>query len=409
MESICERNCSKCTFIERCGGCSVCEASVCSKNCGRCFALCHRRPGAVTYFNKVLDGPAFELKPNLDEPISYHIPIIPDPLKVQMCNLKYVGIHAQQAFARNGEKINKSYLEKGFAGVLNINEDAKGILECYVKDRTLEGFWDKRKDIYNQLKQLKLAAAIAPNFSVYEDAPRLDHMHNIKRSVIMYNELLDSGINAIPDVSWFNVSDLDYWCKEIVNKSIPIIAFSFQVVDIQLKTSNEWCNSIPGFRYLCQNIPQNTKIIIAGLVSPLRVMDVINASQGQSVHILNQSAYVQGRRGVISSDRSKVTDLHYCDVLKINIDYFDKLYKRMNLDNENNGLMASLNKWDAAKVRAFCLEYIHGNFKGIEEQYGISLTDAEMVYSMVKRRIRRKPLMEEGDDSKCQNQDQVIV
>ena len=85
---------------------------------------------------------------------------------------------------------------------------------------------------------MKLKAVIAPNFSVYEDTPRVEHLYNIRRSIIIYNELIDYGINAIPDISWYNINDLDFWIEKLNNSECSIIAFSFQVVDVRLKASN---------------------------------------------------------------------------------------------------------------------------------------------------------------------------
>lgn len=374
----------------------MCEASVCARQCNKCFALCFRRASSFAYLSESLGGPEFNLISNKSMCLPNHIPVIPDRLPSSLMKFDIVGINGQHAFARNGGKVNKGYLGNGFARALNINVDAKGILEFYVKDRTLEGFWDNRKEIYKQLRELSLTGIIAPNYSVYEDAPRLDHLYNIKRSTIVYNEMMEYGLKAIPDVSWYNIRDLEEWCKEIKRQHIRVIAFSFQVVDIRLKTSNEWHNSLSGFRYLCQNTPQDTKIIIAGLVSPLRIMEVVNATRGQSIHVLNQSAYVQSRHGILSSTRAQVKDRHYLDLLGDNVSYFDHLYQEMNqLGNKEQDIFSCLRSWDAAKVRTYCLDYITGPINDIELRYGIEQCQAEMVFSIVKRRIRRKKLSEE--------------
>ena len=87
------------------------------------------------------------------------------------------------------------------------------------------------------LKEMGFAAVIAPNYSVYEDASRVDHMYNIKRSMIVYNELVENGIPAVPDVSWYNKSDIDRWCKEINRRNIKVVAFSFQVCETARRES----------------------------------------------------------------------------------------------------------------------------------------------------------------------------
>lgn len=388
--SLCERDCSRCIFIDRCGGCSLCEASVCGQRCGSCFALCMRRPAAAAYVKGTLGGPEIKLNSNTDiKPLPYHIPIIPDKLEKRTISPPLVALHAQHVFSRNGERIDKVYLEKGYNGHLNLNEGTKAILECYVKDRILEGMWDRRKSIYSQLKQLQLEAVISPNFSVYEDAPRIDHMHNIRRSVIMYNELLDSGINAIPDISWFNIHDLKSWCSEIVKNQIKVVSFSFQVVDVGLKKTNEWMNSLVGFQYLCQNIPADTKIIIAGLISPLRVLEASKLCEGHSLHVLNQSAYVQARRGVLSSELKKIEDLHYSEILVKNMMYFDDIYTRINAQyGKKNGLFDIVTRWRLSQVHQYAKYYTENKKEEIESKFNIPSQDQDAVYYFIKKRIK---------------------
>lgn len=393
MAAICERDCQRCELEERCGGCSYCEAAVCLRKCAECYALCFRRLNNDTYINECLGRPGIHLKKNHEIMVPYHIPVLPDKLIKQPVKFSLVGVHGQNALARNGGKINRAYLEKGFAGVLNISKDTEGIMEFYVRDRTLEGFWDNRKSIIRDLHRLHLAAVIAPNFSVYEDAPRLDHIYNIKRSTVIYNEMLDAGVNAIPDVSWFNINDLEEWIKEINQQGIRLIAFSFQVVDVQLKTSNEWRNSLSGFRYLCQNIPKNVKIIIAGLVSPLRVFEIIKATSGQSIHVLNQSAYVQSRNGIMSATRTRVADKDYCDLFRDNILYSNQLYHELNsISHTKDNLFKTILAWDISTVRGFCTDYVDGDLERVERKYGVAPNKTDLVFSIVKRRIRRKSL-----------------
>lgn len=69
---------------------------------------------------------------------------------------------------------------RGFQRTLNIY-GVNGIVEFYVKDRVLECFWSNRYFIYNQLKNMNLSGIITPNFSLYEDDPRIEHLYNIQR------------------------------------------------------------------------------------------------------------------------------------------------------------------------------------------------------------------------------------
>lgn len=335
--SLCGRDCkNKCKYFSECGGCSLCEVSLCNKNCTSCFAMCFQRKGIDALLKDLDDN----INTNTVIDLPYHIPVLPDPLKVFPGeSVQTIAVHAGNMFSRKGEHIFKKYLENGYQGALNIPSNTTAILEFYVRDKTLEGFWDKRRCIYPDLKKMNFEAVIAPNFSVYEDAPRIDHLYSMKRSKTVYNELLDVGINSIPDVSWYSRQDLSNWAEEITLRNIKLIAFSFQVVDVKLKTSNIWRLNLLGFKYLCQNIPEDVQIIIAGVVSPFRVSEVISAAGGRKIHVLNQSAFVQSRRGILSENRMSSPELTFDELFKRNLAYFTDLYYEMNTSSKVSDLL----------------------------------------------------------------------
>jgi hypothetical protein len=202
----------------------------------------------------------------------------------------------------------------------------KGVLQFYVKDRTLEGIWDKRTNIISQLQEFTWEAVISPNFSVYEDAPRMDHLYNMKRSSVVYNEMIDAGLPAVPDISWYNRIDLDQWIREINDQDIKCIAFSFQTVGTGLRASNTYLNYMMGFKYLMDRIPPEVEIILAGVASPSRVERLRGICQNR-ISVLNQTAYVHSRRGILSETGKSAADLMGKNDLMIrNIDFYDKAY-----------------------------------------------------------------------------------
>ncbi|EOD01458.1 hypothetical protein L21TH_0505 [Caldisalinibacter kiritimatiensis] len=339
MSGLCGRNCNSCIFKEYfCEGCSLCEVCMCDKNCRDCFALCPERPAGIAYLMSV-GGPEIESKGNKKIHLPAHIPILPDVFKEKPRGdiMPVIGLHAGSMFSRNGEKINPKYLNNGYVKALNIAEGTEAVLEFYVKDRTLEGFWDNRKNNYKDLKRMNIKAIISPNFSVYEDAPRLVHLYNIKRTTIVYNEMLEAGLNAIPDVSWYSLKDLDKWIREIKRNKVKMIAFSFQVVDVRLKASNIWKNYLTGFRYLCKNIDPEIEILIIGITSSRRVKEIHAVAFGHRIIVLNQSAFVQSRRGMLFEGRNKNTEFTKDDIFHRNIMYFNKLYEDMNLKHNLGG------------------------------------------------------------------------
>lgn len=327
MKNLCERDCDNCNLRMKCQGCSLCDMPFCRQDCERCFSLCPRKGPAFRYLEEVGGGQII-LQGNRQMHLPEIIPVLPDHLPDPVDVGPVVGIHGGNFFSSNGERVAPVYMRKGFQDTLNTENTIKGILQFYVKDRTLEGFWDKRSQIYAQLREFPWAAVIAPNYSVYEDAPRIDHLYNIKRSSIVYNELLDAGFPAVPDISWYNRIDLDQWIQEINAKNVKCIAFSFQTVGTGLRASNLYVHYLAAFQYLTERIPPDTEIIIAGMVSAKRI-ELLKVNCANPLSVLNQSAYVHSRRGVLSQTGEKAPkNLSKNEIFKKNLEFYMQSYRR---------------------------------------------------------------------------------
>lgn len=332
--SLCGRDCNSCNLKLRCQGCSLCEAALCAGDCGRCFSLCPKRAAAFHYLRKIR-GEQLKLEKNERRRLPVNIPVLPDHFTERISVRDIIGIHGGNMFSSNGENVARVYRENGLQGTLNLENNVRGVLQFYVKDRTLEGIWDKRKSIINQLKEFPWAAVISPNFSVYEDTPRMDHLYNIKKSSVVYNEMLDAGLPALPDISWYNKADLREWIREINKNDIKCISFSFQTVGTDLRASNTFLNYLMGFKYLTDQISPEVEIILAGVASPARVQVIWNVCKNR-ISILNQSAYVHSRRGILSETGKKVPDtIGKNEILLRNINFYDQAYTKIIEEEES--------------------------------------------------------------------------
>lgn len=100
------------------------------------------------------------------------------------------------------DKIKSQFDFSKVNNIVGIHGEIEGILEFYIKDRDLEGFWANRKVVYEQLKKQNFKAIITPNFLLYEDAPRSEHLYNIQQAKKVYNEMIQEGLSAILDIIW---------------------------------------------------------------------------------------------------------------------------------------------------------------------------------------------------------------
>lgn len=334
MISLCDRDCSKCIMKkeEMCNGCSMCDVSLC--RCGekrkRCMVICPNKFGSFSLVkNTVLKESIIENK-SLDLPI--YIPVMPDKIKSNFnfkANKNIIAVHGEFLLNADGSKITGAY-KNGFRSALNLNKNINGVLEFYIKDRALEGFWDNRKHLYKELKHQDFLSIITPNFSVYEDAPRLEHIYNIQRSKTVYNEMRKEGLSAIPDVSWYSKEDLEFWINEINNNNIKTIAFSFMNVDTKLKASNSWKHYLLGFKIFNFKIPADVQIIVAGISSIKRIEEILKITKNRKVSFMHQASWVNSRNGVSVKEKKQLDrSVSKDEIFQNNLDFYIKEYERL--------------------------------------------------------------------------------
>ena len=334
MISLCGRDCNSCVMKKEkmCNGCSMCDVSFCK--CGekrkRCMVVCPNKFGSFTLVkNTIVKEPLIGNKP-LDLPI--YIPVMPDKIKESFnfkANKNIIAVHGEFFLNAAGSKITGAY-NPVFRAALNLKEDLSGILEFYIKDRTLEGFWDNRKSIYKDLKRQDFLGIIAPNFSVYEDAPRLEHIYNIQRSKIVYNEMIREGLPAIPDISWYSKEDLNFWIREIKANNIKTISFSFMNVDTKLKASNSWKHYLLGFKILNFKIPLDVEIVVVGISSVQRIEEILKISKSRKISFMHQAAWVNSRNGVSVKDKKQLDkSISKDDIFKNNLEFYTSEYNKL--------------------------------------------------------------------------------
>ncbi|WP_032120525.1 DUF4417 domain-containing protein [Clostridium amazonitimonense] len=191
----------------------MCEASLCSKICSNCSVICPNKfnDGCIAQGNiNLLGGPTFNLLKNKDIKMNINIPVIIDKLKINLdkTRIPLATVPGDVILSSDGMKIKKRFLENTIKEDLRIDTNIGLLIHFYIKDRQLQGFWNNRYQVYKVITKQSPELVIAPNFSVYEDFQRLDHMYNIKRFAIMYNEMISLGINAVPDISYYSIEDI---------------------------------------------------------------------------------------------------------------------------------------------------------------------------------------------------------
>ena len=327
------RDCNKCNkkLDGSCSGCSLCDVSFCKcgkENLNRCLVRCPKKLGTFDSIKNIKVTHILEENDTYDLPT--YIPVMPDKVRSKFNFSEVnntVGVHGELLLAADGRNISAVYKVKGYKGALNLPDDVMGILEFYIKDRALEGFWENRKMLYKQLKKQNFKAIITPNFSLYEDAPRAEHLYNIQRAKKVYNEMIQEGLPAILDVIWATNEDLEFWINEINKSNIKTIAFSFMNVDTRLKASNAWRHYLLGYKILISRVSSGIEIIIAGISSIQRFVEIERVSGNRKISIIHQAAWVNSRKGFSVKDKKQLDrSITKDEIFQMNLDYYSYEY-----------------------------------------------------------------------------------
>lgn len=295
-------NCKQCFAYQKyCSGCPTChrrfKECVPGPSCRSCREyLCPDKPGLEAFVAQRLGG-TLELKPaaipaidNVEFP--EHLPLIAtrlfEPFPEELS--PWAVIHSAKMSRRvwGDGHIRTEY---------GLSESTKTILGFYAPDPVLENFWKYRGERYQMIAR-EFNAAFAPNFSVYEDSPRMEHIVNMRRSNLVVSEMAAQGIIAIPDIGWYNLNDLDRWITFVREAGISLAAFSFQTVGRKNKSySAAWRSYIAGLRYFHQRIPENVRLVLIGINSPVRMKEVYRILAGRNLSFLDTNSFYTARKG----------------------------------------------------------------------------------------------------------------
>lgn len=151
-----------------------------------------------------------------------------------------------------------------------ISSDTKILLLAYGEDPFIERIWTyrKQKDLFRKILDLGFDLVTAINYSIWLDQPHAERLVNLKRSLLVFEEIQCCGINAVPHIYWSGHKDLERWRDWI--KSNPCV----KTVAINLQTEREefiWQQTIDDLTYFRSILENPVNFLITGASKPSRI------------------------------------------------------------------------------------------------------------------------------------------
>ena len=224
--------CKNCDWVPECGGCDRLLYDVMDRPC-RNYSVDELYPECPDFADRVTEVNGFGLS---DIKVSrFSIPSLPAKVipsfrrgdlhrrwDVGNC----VSITIQELVNRGSNQVSLRLMH-------GLPKKTLLIITMCCKDQHLENVWLRTngKEIMDILRKESPCIVIGPDFSLYMNSPRCTHMLNTKRSLVVFQRLLEAGIPTIPFVSLHNHHDVERWASWLnASRSICMVGTSLQTL-----------------------------------------------------------------------------------------------------------------------------------------------------------------------------------
>lgn len=230
--------CAGCRDLAECGGLNIatemwsCQ-SMCCNNPSTCNAVCPKDAAAFVARAREVGGWKFESLPRLgptanpDVPDRVHM-IYHGSSRTEPAPIDFVAVPLRTLMAAGPASL-RVRTKDALAQLLAIRPSAGLIVDCIGFDAMLERYWAKARatGFVNDLRALGPLWVVGPNFSLFNDVPRWDNLHNMKRIAIAWHEFSAAGIPAALHVNARTERDWERW-GEFVRARPEVQAVSFE-------------------------------------------------------------------------------------------------------------------------------------------------------------------------------------
>jgi hypothetical protein len=178
---------------------------------------------------------------------------------------------------------------------LQVPAARKIILVGYGTDPLVEAFWTRRHALYPVIAMKKFDLVLSPNYSLYGNQPRTEHLLNFRRNLQIAGEMIGEGIPAVPNIYWYRKEDLDRYLAWAADVEPEVLAVNLQTQ----RTTEDWDSMVlPGLTYLAANLDPAVRMIFNGTIRPDRLA-VLATLFGDRMTLVSQSPVQEARHGKV--------------------------------------------------------------------------------------------------------------
>lgn len=306
-EPICSGSNSDCSYC----GCAR-TADQATPNCGQCSVRCGSRTdirawiadagGTLAFDDITLDGLTWpqELPRFIPQIDTANTPELDGQL-----NWDAYALGLRRVFSPKSWEVLPGFTNITARKALKLNDQQRAVLVGYGEDPLVEAFWTRRHTVYPLLAEHQWDLVLSPNFSMYGNQPRTEHLLNFRRNLLVAEEMLAAGINAAPNLYWFRIEDLQRYGRWFDDVAPPAVAINLQT----FRTDPDWTQmALPGLHWLAAELPADTKIVVVGVSRESRIQELLDL-YGPRLTLISQNPIQYARHGAIMGPNGR-EDIH---------------------------------------------------------------------------------------------------
>lgn len=179
-------------------------------------------------------------------------------------------IGLRRVFSLSTGRLRRAWQGRTARDVLGAPSGTRLVLAAYGTDPLIERFWTNQhaEGLYGEVAALGFDLVLAPNYSVYGNQPRFEHLLNIKRNALVAARLAEAGVPSVPNLYWWRRIDLERQLAWVLREEVPGVAVNLQT----FRSRADWEMALSGLAYLASALPSGTRVFATGCSRAGRIL-----------------------------------------------------------------------------------------------------------------------------------------
>lgn len=215
------------------------------------------------------------------------------------------GVGLRRVFSPTTHQLFPKFSGADVHDVLGLKSDQLAVLVGYGEDPLVEGFWTRRtsENLVQRIVDQGWDVVLAPNYSIYGNWPRAQHLISMRMSLLLAAEFAQTGVPTVPNVYWYRLEDLQRWGEWMTQYQPPAIAINLQTV----RQSANWDSwALPGLHWLGTHT--DVPVVITGLSRADRIEEAVEIF-GARLTVVSQNPSQYALHGAVMTDHGR-EDIH---------------------------------------------------------------------------------------------------